>query len=146
MVKNNKIMKTNCFKKKYEYQRLIGFAVLEKHLKPKILDEDLQSDERILAWVEGSGSGKDIVWKKEADSKSDQFKSFFQKHEKKGEGIVSLAIDADDDSVLAVDQHHPKQRMPRQALAVGYYVNHVMKKFNKKPSKKLSTYGIKVKK
>jgi len=115
LVKNNKIMKTNCFKKKYEYQRLIGFAVLENYLKPKASnseDDSPASGERILAWVEGSGPGKDIVWKKDADHKSDGFQTFFAQHEKKWEGIVSMMVDSDSGE-LKIDQHHKKMRMPR---------------------------------
>lgn len=145
LVKNNKIVKTNCFKKKYEYQRLVGFAVLEKYLKPKGMDADANDGERILAWVEGSGTGKDIVWKKEK-ADAPEFTNFFAKHEKSGDGIVSLMVDPSSENLLTVDKHHEKMRMPRQALAVGYYVNHVMKKFNHKPSKKLSSYGIEIKK
>lgn len=45
-----------------DYQRLIGFAVLEGYLKPKVPKFD-HPDQRYLTWVEGSGDLKDIVWK-----------------------------------------------------------------------------------
>ena len=68
VVKDNQIVSANCFKdtarNSIDYQRLVGFATLEKALQPANLDEfNKLADQRYLTWVEGSANLKDIVWK-----------------------------------------------------------------------------------
>lgn len=35
LVKNNKVVFSNCYKHEYDYQRLLGFAILQNYLIPK---------------------------------------------------------------------------------------------------------------
>lgn len=112
VVKKNKVMKTNCFNSPLDFQRLLGFAVLEGTLKPKI-EKFEHSDQKYLTWVEGSGDLKDIVWKSvHGPTQKDKITSLFEKHDDHGDGPVVLTY-APKSSQLHVVQHNNSEHMPK---------------------------------
>jgi len=72
IIRNNRIMKSNCQDKNYEFQRLVGFAILEGHLKPRVSKAHI-SDGQVVAWVEGKGKEKEIIWKRASEVSEGQY-------------------------------------------------------------------------
>ena len=60
LVKNNKVVFSNCYKREYDYQRLLGFAILQNYLTPK---NQQSTDSHVLVWVQNNGKATDIYWK-----------------------------------------------------------------------------------
>lgn len=105
IIKNNRIMKSNCQDKNYEFQRLIGFAILEKHLKPRVSKQHI-SDEQVVVWVEGKGKEKEIIWKRASEVSESEYSKHIEG------GIVTLSVDKET-GTLRIDKHDSKIRMPR---------------------------------
>ena len=62
-------------------------------------------DGKVVVWVEGKGKEKEIIWKKESEVSTAEYKKHIDG------GIVSMSID--EEGNLRIDKHHPNIRMPR---------------------------------
>lgn len=143
VVKKNQVIKTNCFDNKIDYQRLLGFAVLEGHLKPRI-DKFNHPDQKYLTWVEGTGDMKDIVWKSVRGNQKTSINSLFAQHDKSGDGPVALSYLPKTKS-LHVLKHDKSEHMPKQALGVGHFLTEKLGMFLHAPKDDLKSY-VKVQK
>lgn len=94
-----------------DYQRLLGFAVIEGALKPKIPKFE-HADQKYLTWVEGTGDVKDIVWKSiHGPSQNAKISSIYEKQDGHGNGPVVL--NASKGKQLFVIKHDSTQHMPK---------------------------------
>jgi len=82
---------SNCYNREYDYQRLIGFAILHNQLIPK----DTQApDSHIIVWVENNGQSTEIYWKSDLDMDQQEFDVLYQNLVEKGFGPVSLRMES----------------------------------------------------
>ena len=90
-MKNNKVVFSNCFNREYDYQRLVGFAILQNHLTPK---DKSAADSHVMVWVQNNGPATDIYWKSELEMEQQDFDVVYQKLVGKGYGPVSLRMES----------------------------------------------------
>ena len=77
--------------------------MLEKQLKPKVSEQHLK-DENVVAWVEGKGKEKEIIWKKASELNKKEYSKLLEG------GIVTLGVKR---GYLTIEKHDEKVRVPR---------------------------------
>ena len=85
-------------------------------------------NETILAWVETNGKNKEIVWKRWDPSTNADFEKYYDEHEQKEEGIVSMQPDLKSNELI-ISKHNPCIELPKQALAIGYFTTTYLKSY-----------------